>query len=276
MSSSFRFHFMHKTPARLQPPDHRQTAWGLPKRISHALADLFYPPRCVFCHADLPSDRPQTALLCTDCLETLVPEEFQGCRRCGNWHETPNGPSERCFRCTGRRFAFSAVVPLGVYEDSLRTAILMMKHPANRNLAHALGNVYSRNRISLLESYSPDLVVPIPMHWWPRLRRGVNQPDLTAQQIAHTLKIPWERHLLKKIRHTPPQKNLNWQQRRQNVRGAFQLQRGYEVSGATIVLVDDVVTSGATCHEAAKVLRRAGARQVIVATIARTPVESRI
>ena len=112
------------------------------------------------------------------------------------------------------------------------------------------------------------MVAPVPMHWVRRLGRGWNHSSGLARRVARRLKLPMDDELVR-TRNTPPQVGLPASQRAGNVRGAFAVPRPKEVAGANVLLVDDVMTTGATANEAARTLRRAGAERVIVAVVAR-------
>ena len=108
-----------------------------------------------------------------------------------------------------------------------------------------------------------------PLHWWRRWQRGYNQSSSLALALATRLRLPLEKWWLKRIRNTPSQKALSAAARKENVRGAFRVRSTAAPKGRSILLVDDVMTTGATAHEAARVLRAAGATRVIVAVLAR-------
>jgi competence protein ComFC len=229
--------------------------------------DLLYPPRCVHCAADLPL-RPGELLICRDCQRRLAPPRSPACRRCGTL-VPPGFPSPgRCRRCKHRRLAFSAVVALGKYEEQLRRAVLAVKHASHDMLAAGLAELLWQRRQAELIALAADLVVPIPMFWLRRLYRGANSPETIAAVLARRLNIPWL-PVLSRRRNTLPQGRLTPLARFDNVRGAFRLRNGYDCSGARVLLVDDILTTGATCNEAGKVLRRHGAARVAVAVLAR-------
>jgi len=144
-----------------------------------------------------------------------------------------------------------------------------MKRKGGEPLATALGEFIARMRGEGLASLRPDVVVPVPMHWRRRLARGTNSPEVLAERIAGKLRIPVLKRALRQIRNTLPQKDLPIKRRWQNVRGAFGLRAGYDLGGARVVLVDDVLTTGATCSEAAGVLKKGGASHVAAVVLAR-------
>jgi predicted amidophosphoribosyltransferase len=144
-----------------------------------------------------------------------------------------------------------------------------MKTPAGEPLAAAIGQLWCALRGSQVAAMKPEVVVPIPMHWQARLRRRTSSAETLARQIALHLGIPLAMRVIRCCRRTLPQKGLNPRERFRNVRDAFALSPSAAIGGARIVLVDDVLTTGATCNEAAKVLKSGGASMVVVAVMAR-------
>jgi ComF family protein len=114
-------------------------------------------------------------------------------------------------------------------------------------------------------------VAPVPLHWWRRLQRGFNQSDLLGRELARAYRLNYNAHLLRRVKFTKRQALVPRERRAENVKGAFKVRRGSaaEVRDAGVLLIDDVVTSGHTIHECAKVLLDAGAREVWVASFAR-------
>jgi len=114
-----------------------------------------------------------------------------------------------------------------------------------------------------------DLLTSVPLHWGRRLRRGFDQADLLSQRLNRFLQIPLSERNLRRIRATASQTGLSESKRRENVRGAFKVRRPDEVKGKRVLLVDDVMTTGATVSECARTLLRAGAKEVSVLVVAR-------
>ena len=158
---------------------------------------------------------------------------------------------------------------LGAYQEELRQAVLRLKRASGSTLASALARLFWKSRRDALRRFRTDLVVPVPMYWTRRLARGINSPDVLANELAARLRVPAEGQMLYRCRKTLPQANLPPKQRFHNVRGAFRLRAGYDLHGARVLLVDDILTTGATSSEAAKMLKEAGASVVGVAVLAR-------
>ena len=118
---------------------------------------------------------------------------------------------------------------------------------------------------------SPDVILPVPLHWRRQMRRGFNQAEVVARELSRLLDIPVNTRLLTRIRHTPAQESLSRQQRQGNLKAAFTVVKS--VKNLSLALVDDVVTTGSTADAAAHCLMKAGAKQVQIWAIARTPLE---
>jgi ComF family protein len=253
-----------------------------------------FPPRCVFCGEELLDGRVELPF-CDKCLKRLAPDVWHGCKRCGSevmdpmaegekgtgpiCAQHPAGPSgkldlspfppEQCVLCQRTDLRFDVVVPLGRYDAELRDAVLRMKRPMHDPLSMAMGRLLAQRRREQLAGVGADLIVPIPMYWTRRLKRGKNGPDLLAACLAKTLGIPMRRGVLARRLNTAPQAGLPPSRRFLNVQGAFCVRRPDVVKDARVLLVDDVLTTGATCSEAAKMLKQAGAAMVAVAVVAR-------
>lgn len=144
-----------------------------------------------------------------------------------------------------------------------------MKRAAGEPLSVAMGDLLATRRRGVLAAVEADLVVPIPMYWGRRLLRGTNSPEILARRLSRRLGIPWEPRLLVRRRNTLLQPDLSPRERFRNIQGAFRVDKGYDLGGVRVLVVDDVLTTGATCSEAAKSLKQAGAAYVAVAVLAR-------
>jgi len=144
-----------------------------------------------------------------------------------------------------------------------------MKRPWGQPLAIAVAHLLSDLVAEQLPDRPLDVVVPVPMHWTRRMRRGANNPEVLADVLARRLRIPMARKLLVRIRKTLPQFTLPPGERFRNIHGAFRATAGYHLEAARVLLVDDILTTGATCNEATRVLKGAGAVEVVVVVAAR-------
>lgn len=255
----------------------RLLQWTRP--AAQAVVDLLLPVRCAWCAGEV-EDEDRRALLCDKCRQVLGPETWPSCGRCGAAAPADLPRPADCPLCRKTRFFFETVVSLGGYKGELRNAILATKHARGDYLAVALGDLFAIRRAKEIESLHPNLIVPVPMHWTRRLVRQANVPELLARRMGKALGIPVGM-ALRQRRRTAPQKTLLPRQRFHNVRGAFAVRRGLHfrggrrIGGRRIVLMDDVMTTGATCSEAARTLIAAGADSVIVAVLARAEGDDR-
>jgi len=239
-------------------------------RLARGGRNLLFPPRCVCCDVDLNEDEDDAGFpLCQPCLERLAPAVWPGCPRCGGGPIDGNSAADRCPLCRDVPLRFDAAVALGGYRAGLRDLVLRMKRPAHDALSVAMGRLLAGRRRDRLTEFQADFVVPIPMFWRRWLYRGTNSPEVLARCLARSLGIRVRRRILVRHRNTAPQADLPPSRRFQNVRGAFRVRRPDMVKGARVLLVDDVLTTGATCSEAAKMLKQAGATWVGVAVVAR-------
>jgi ComF family protein len=161
-------------------------------------------------------------------------------------------------------------VALGRYEGLLRDWLLQMKRGSGDSLALAVAELLWKQQTNRLAALRPDVVVPVPMHWRRRLVRGTNSSTVVAERLAGHFRVPLAADLLRRTRHTSPQFSLPPSERPANVRNAFEVRAGYQLSDARVVLVDDIFTTGSTCSSAARVLKKSGASFVGVVVVART------
>jgi ComF family protein len=164
-------------------------------------------------------------------------------------------------------FHFDRVLRLGPYDGLLREAILRLKYAPGEALAEKLGDLWARHAESRLRELGADVMVPVPLHWWRRFQRGYNQSETLARALAKRLHLPCRPGWLRRIRNTPKQAQQTATARRTNIRGAFHARPRRELTGRTVLLVDDVLTTGSTASEAARALGAAGAARVVVAVL---------
>jgi ComF family protein len=237
-------------------------------RFAAAGLNLLFPPRCLWCQADLPPSQ-DGLLVCADCRLLLAPKLWPCCPRCGAAGGAEGEPSGGCRLCRGRPLKFDAVVTLGAYDPGLRKVVLRMKRRSGEALSAAMGRLLALRRGPQLAELSGGLIVPVPMYWTRRLVRGTNSPEIVANYLGRSLGVPVVPRVLSRCRNTLPQASLSPRERFRNVRGAFRVRAGYHLAGLRVLLVDDILTTGATCSEAAKVLKQAGAILVAAVVVAR-------
>jgi len=183
-----------------------------------------------------------------------------GCKRCGA--VTLFDPAGICQECRSIGPAFDDLFAFGIYAGVLKEVIHKMKFGKIKRLARMLGRELGR-----LDLPEADSIVPVPLSRNGLKRREFNQSAVIAGELSRCKRIPLNIFALIKRRETKPQSSMSREKRIENVRGAFM--SGDELKGKRVILVDDVVTTGATVNECAKVLKKAGVKSVIVVTAAR-------
>jgi predicted amidophosphoribosyltransferase len=212
--------------------------------------DLVLPQRCLVCRAG-------GAQLCAACRARLPPLAPPLCERCG----APTAwPVRRCRECAGRRLAFATARAAVVYDDAARRVVAAWKEHGLRGLADDAALVVARR----VERRTVDTVTFVPPDTGRRLARGYHPAERLAAALARRWELPCAA-LLERVGPARRQRGLSLTERRRNVRGAFRARD----SPGTVLLVDDVYTSGATANAAAAALRAAGTRRVDVVTFAR-------
>jgi ComF family protein len=240
-------------------------------RLGHRLLDVAYPPLCLHCGERLdeaPAGAPPA--LCRPCREDCVPVRELACARCGlparSAREVDEGP---CAECAEVPPPYAVARSAFLYRESgpLRSVLLRLKHAADATVAGELAAALAAPaREAALRLQRPALAA-VPLHWLRRWRRGYNQAELLARELGRRLALRVEAPLARP-RRTLPQKGGR-AQRLTSLAGAFALRRGARVAGRDFLLVDDVLTTGATVSECARVLLGAGARAVGAVTVAR-------
>ena len=242
------------------------------RTILGAAIDFVYPRHCQLCGKQTdkqPGQSDSRTGLCESCRQSLIPPRMRSCDRCG----APVGPyldtDQGCIYCRRDTFAFESVIRLGVYEGPLKFACLRMKNEHGSGLAAACARLMYDESTEAIRSVNADCVVPIPPHWTGRLRRIDNPAETIASRLAARLQVPICRRILRKVRRTPKQTSISAKKRRTNLRNAFRASIPKRIHGGTVLLVDDVLTTGTTAHEAALELKKRGASRVVVAVLAR-------
>lgn len=236
------------------------------RQTSRAATDLLFPPACANCLAAL--ERHDGALLCQDCHQGLLQPGLR-CSRCAMPIAEALAQLPDCAECRRRKPRFHAARVLGMYRDGLREMVLKIKHLEHEPLAVAAARLLARNVQAHPFPAPPELVTAVPMYWLPRVWRGYHVPDTLATEVARAVQLPLALELLVCRRWLRKQGTLSPTERLENVRNAFRVSSAFDIRGAAILLIDDVITTGATASQAARALRRAGARAVYVAAVAR-------
>ena len=235
-----------------------------------ALASVFLPANCRLCgELLLHSSRIP---ICPECLDSFPRISGKMCAGCGLPLPdigVPEGAEIRCGACRLGRFAFERARSFATYEDRLVRAILLLKfeqvEPLGRWFAERLAELV-RGEAAVMTA---DLVVPVPLHRQRQRERGHNQAELISRPLAKLLGLPHRGVLLVRTKPRPDKHILTLRERWEAVRGAFATRPGSQVDNLRVLLVDDVMTTGATLDACSKALCDAGAKSVLGLTVAR-------
>ncbi len=251
-------------------PRHGIGSWlSSPARAAlDGVVDLLLPHQCLKCGAVIGG----VGALCAACWVEITFIAPPVCERCGYPFELDqggDGADGLCGACLRNPPPWARARAVFRYDERSRHLVLGFKHGDRIHAAPAFGAWLHRAAGPL--AAQADMVVPVPLHRLRLFRRRYNQAALLAQAFARAADLPWAANLLTRVRATPSQGRLSRRRRRLNVRGAFAVapRHRHRVKGRRIILVDDVLTTGATVESAARCLLRAGAAAVDVLTLAR-------
>ena len=229
------------------------------------MLDALLPPQCLSCTA--PVDRP--GKLCAECWSRVTFIDGPVCASCGMPFEYDAGPEALCGACTRRQPAYDRARAVMRYDEHSRKLVLRFKYADRTHGAPAYGAWMARAGAGLLAN--AEFLVPVPLHRRRLFTRRYNQAAILAYAVGRATGIAVAPALLARIRPTPPQTGRSASERVANVRGAFAVRPGEDpkVEGRRLVLIDDVMTTGATVEACARTLAGAGAARVDVLILAR-------
>jgi len=238
-------------------------------RAVEGFLDLLFTPRCQVCR------RFVKALICPDCAAQIVPLMPPLCRVCGEPLDPLAKGGDLCADCRPDKRPFDLARGFAPYQGALREAIHRLKYQGIRALARPLAEMASAcfdgagGDPPNLVAADIDFICPVPLHPDRQRLRGFNQSELIARRLGERLRLEVNAAALRRAKATAPQVDLSGNERLRNVRGAFVVEDKAAVAGKSVLVLDDVRTTGSTVSECAKVLRRAGAARVFALTVAR-------
>ncbi len=239
------------------------------KHVGHQVREigsLFLPDQCQLCESIIPARIGGG--VCDECLRSM-PQIEHACLRCGAPIPSVVGVMEKCIYCREGRWPAERIWAWGIYRDKLRDAVVQMKSPGSEPLACSLGQALGSMLKRRHDVPKYDWIVSTPKHWLKRFMQHHNSSELLAEQVATKIGAPVNHHLLRRTRATAKQGTLRKLARSENVRGAFAVRFPRCVENKSILLIDDIVTSGATVAEMVDILKASKAARVDVACLAR-------
>lgn len=247
------------------------------KTYFRALSDIVFPPRCFSCNRDIFTE--EKSYICEKCLKNICYVGKNRCLRCGSelgpFVSASNPPKAGCIRCRSVKVMFDGASYAAKFEGVIKELIHRFKYNNADFLVGPLVEILINHLpdagLSLNNlNKNVDVVVPVPLFWWRRFKRGFNQSELLAKNIGRHLLLPVSTNNLYRIRNTIPQTRLSRSRRQQNMRGAFATKRAEEFRERRVLLIDDVLTTGVTASECTRAIKAAGGKEVRVLTIAGT------
>jgi len=235
------------------------------KKGGSSLLDLIYPPHCALCEKRLAMD--ERGGLCLRCLSQIPKNIPPFCPSCGR-HYAGVKSAPRCGMCEGKHFPFDHLWFVAPYEGALRETLHKLKYEGRKPIANSLAQLLITFLKDELHPFVFEEVLPVPLERQKERERQFNQSALLAKALAEALHIPFSSGNLIRVRATLPQSSLPREKRVENVRDAFRVRNPSLYAGKNLLLIDDIVTTGATLSACAEVLRVAGAREISIVALA--------
>jgi ComF family protein len=232
-----------------------------------AFLDILFPPLCHVCRTFVPGQ--EEIHLCTPCREKVALIRSPLCPVCGVPFATEDGIDHPCGPCLTNRPPFARARDAARFEGPVQELVHRFKYGKKIHLARPLGLLTARGLAAFAEEAAPDCIVPVPLHHKRLRERGFNQSQLLGRVLAKQWSIPLSINNLRRVRWTEPQVGLSASERERNVRGAFAVADSVCFREKRLQLIDDVYTTGSTVEECVRTLKRAGASEVWVITVAR-------
>ncbi|MBI4837753.1 MAG: ComF family protein [Nitrospirae bacterium] len=223
------------------------------------LLNVLFPESCPVCRK--PSTFHKTAPICAECWDGISPYNGAICRICGK--SLVSDASIECGGCITKKPVFKQARSFGLYDGTLKEAINLLKYHKIKRLSKPLSAI-----ISTAEITGTDAVLPVPLYKKRLRHREFNQSALLAKYLAGNMGVPLAMGCLVKVRDTMPQVGLSAQEREKNIKNAFEVRDKGFIQGKTLMLVDDVITTGATVRECSRQLKKAGAKYIYVMALA--------
>ena len=233
------------------------------RHVARFVVNGLLPPRCLCCGGITDT----AGAVCAPCWNGVTFMGAPHCHRCGHPFDVDPGPGAVCGACLEAEPLYDRARAVFRYDDASKPLILRFKHADRTGGAEPFARWMARAGAELVAE--AQMIAPVPLHRWRLLQRRYNQAALLSNALGRLTGVPTIPDVLHRCRYTTTQGRLGKKERRRNMRGAFTLARPEAVEGRRVLLVDDVLTSGATVDECVRVLRAGGAAAVDVLTLAR-------
>lgn len=225
-------------------------------KVFERILDFLFPRRCPVCHEIIV---PAGADVCESCIQKLTYVKEPYCMKCGK----PLVHSEReyCEDCSTNKRYFSEGRAVFLYDDVMKKSIYQFKYGGRQEYADFYAKEIEKSQGRKIKSWHADALIPIPLHKDRKKKRGYNQAALIAKQLGKSIELPVIEDLLTRERKTVPQKNLSAKERENNLKKAFKIGRN-DVKLNSVILIDDIYTTGSTINAAAQCLLEAGVGKI--------------
>lgn len=223
------------------------------------LLHYLFPPRCPFC------DEITKDGVCIDCKSKLEIVSDPFCMKCGKPLE--DATKELCADCSRTTHCFCGGRALLVYDDLVKHSIYRFKYASRKEYARVYAAMMACRFRAYIDQISPDMLIPVPLHKSKMRKRGYNQAQLIAKCLEKEWKVPSRADIIRRVKKTRPQKELSRAERQNNLKKAFKIIEN-DVKLKTIILIDDIFTTGSTMDALAEVLLQSGAARVYFITLA--------
>ncbi|MBE6449160.1 MAG: ComF family protein [Alphaproteobacteria bacterium] len=234
-------------------------------KLIRFIFDILLPPRCLICGEIVYKENG----LCAKCFSKINFLSNQSCPICGRPYTFPieDGNTLICGKCLSKPPVLRGLKAVFAYDDFSKNLILPFKHADRTDLVPYLSKLMFKRGKEFFEE--ADCIIPVPLHWKRKLKRKYNQAALLALNIEKLSQKPCLLSVLSRHRYLTSQKNKTRKERLENIKNAFKVKDANLIKNKKIVLIDDVYTTGATLNECARVLYKAGAKDVVAVVIAR-------
>lgn len=231
------------------------------RRIAEKILDLLYPRRCVMC--DMVLDGKENGI-CQACKPKVSIAPYPYCMKCGKKLEREE--EEYCKDCLLHPHSFKEGRSLFVYDGPVKRSLYRFKYAGRKEYAKTYARLAEVYLGGYIKEIQPDALLPVPLHRKRYRMRGYNQSEVFAKELGHRMGIPVASKIVSRVKNTLPQKELDLSERQNNLKKAFKINEN-DVKLDTIIIIDDIYTTGSTIDALSTVLKEAGVRNIFFVTI---------